>query len=310
MELSSFESTQKDTGRQQALTKIGISVSNTAPEGPDWPKIVFMGVGLSVSYLGGAANNISLSQLISREVKPEETPRLEGPLWQQDDKFKELLQMRDHRVVGQDFPDITHDEGTHGKVLFPGQSVVFEMDVPSQIVPYLQFRVDGTISRRHLFHYEETIVMPESFTKPLALAALRDLNAIDLHRTLDSIIASMPDFNSDTRLAKVQAFSAALATGMTEIKTTREAVSNVFRQHEMFWFQAHLRAACICLDRVSAAVARMREAIGSSTSDNIAAEASTLQALKGETAQFNRATEELMHRHNISDEEVNYRNRE
>ena len=48
----------------------------------------------------------------------------------------------------------------------------------------------------------------------------------------------------------------------------------------------------------------MREAIASSTSDKIAAEASALQALKGEAAQFNRATEELMHRHNISEEEV------
>ncbi|MFH0914091.1 MAG: hypothetical protein V1849_02230, partial [Chloroflexota bacterium] len=315
MELSSSESAQQETGRQQAITKVKVIVSNTAPEEPNWPKIVFMGVGLSVARLGDTST-ISPHQLRSREVRPDETPELELPPWWQDDKFKRFSEIRynrilgqDFRIVGQDFPDATSDERAHGEVLFPGQSVIFEMDVPPQEIPYLQFRVDGTVSRRHLFHYQETLVMPETFTKPLALAALRALNAIDIHRAPDSVIASMPDFNSATRLAEIQTFTTTLSTGMTEIKATREAVSNVFSQHKMFWFQAHLRAAFICLNRVSAALARMKEAIASNTPDKIAAESSALQALKGEAAQFNRATEELMHRHNISDEEVNYRYR-
>ncbi len=306
MEIGGSESAQSGTGQQQA-TKVKITVSNTAPDSPDWPKIVFMGVGLSVANFGGYWN-IS-PPFPSRVSRPDETPELEGPPWQHDEKFKNLLAIRYRSIVGQDFPDATPDERTHGEALFPGQSVVYEMDVPSQEIPYLQFRVEGTVSRRHLFHYQETLVMPETFTKPLALAALRALNAIDIHRALDSVIASMPDFNSDTRLAEIQTFTTALSNGMTEIKATQEAVNNVFSQHKMLWFQAHLRAAYICLARVSAALARMREAIASSTSDKIAAEASALQALKGEAAQFNRATEELIHRHNISDEEVNYRYR-
>jgi hypothetical protein len=304
LELSSFESTRKETGQQQTLTKVKVIVSNTAPATPDWPKIVFIGVRLSVISLG-ETGNVSPLQFIVRQVKPDETPALQEPPWQQDDKFKELLQM--HYIQGPYFPDATPDERTHGEVLFPGQSVVFEMDVPPQVIPYLQFHVDGTVSRRHLFHYQETLVILEALTKPIAVAALCDLNAIELHRVLDSVIASMPDFNGDTRLAEVQAFSAALTNGMAEIKTIQEAVSKIWNKHKMFWFQAHLRAAYICLERVSAALARMREAIGSSTSDKIAAEAGALQALKGEAAQFNRATEELMSRHNISDEEVNYR---
>ncbi len=56
MELSSYEFTQKETGRQQAVTKVKITVSNTAPDSPDWPKIVFMGVGLSVANFGGYWN--------------------------------------------------------------------------------------------------------------------------------------------------------------------------------------------------------------------------------------------------------------
>ena len=51
----------------------------------------------------------------------------------------------------------------------------------------------------------------------------------------------------------------------------------------------------------------MRETIALSTTDKIATEASALKALKGEATQFNHATEKLMHRYDISDEEVNYR---
>jgi hypothetical protein len=309
MELSSFEWTPKKTGRQQALTKVKVMVSNTAPDLPDWPKVVFMGVGLSVISLGETGNTSS-HQFAVRQVKPDEAPALQGPPWEQDDTFKGLLQTRYHRVHGQDFPDATPDERTHGEVLSPGQSVIFEMDVPPQVVPYLQFQVGATVSRRHLFHHQETLVMPETLTKPIAVAALRDFNAIDLHRVLDLVITSMPDFSADTRLAEVQTFSAALTNGITETKVIQEAMSKLWHEHKMFWFQAHLRTAHIYLDHVNAALARMKEAVGSNTTDKIVAEASLLRALKGEAAQFNLMTEELMNRHNISHEEVNYRYRE
>jgi hypothetical protein len=212
-------------------------------------------------------------------------------------------------VHGQDFPDATPDERTHGEVLYPGQSVIFEMDVPPQEIPHLQFQVDATISRRHLFHHQETLVMPETLTKPIAVAALRDFNAIDLHRVLDLAITSMPDFSADTRLAEVQTFSVTLTNGITETKVIQEAMIKLWHEHRILWFQAHLRAAHIHLDRVNAALARMREAIGSNTTDKIVAEASLLRALKEEAAQFNCMTEELMNRHNISHEEACYRYR-
>jgi len=307
MEICSSESAQSGADKQPT-NKVKIKVSNTAPDVLDRPKVVFMGVGLSVAGLDNT-RTISPRKVIISEVRPDETPELQGPPWQHDAKFKELLQIRYHRIIGQDFPEATSDESTHGKVLFPGQSVIFEMDVPPQEIPNLQFRVDGTVSRRHLFHFQDKLVMPETLTKPVAIGAFRDFNAIEIHKALDSVTASMPDFTSDTRLLEVQAFSKALTIGMTDIRVIREAVINVFDKYKISWFRAHLRAAFICLDNVSAALERMREAIVSSTPDKIAAEACAIRALKGEADQFNRATEELMNRHNISDEEVNYRYR-
>ncbi len=309
MDISSIEATQKEAGRQQTLSKVKVIVSNNAPAVPDCPRIVFMGVGLSVTYLGEASGNPSPSQWRIHRLEPEKTTGLEGLPWQGDDKFKRLWERPYNRINGQDFPEATPDERAHGEVLFPGQSIIFEVDVLPQVVPCLQFRVEGTVSRRHLFHHQETLVMPEALTKPVAVAAFSDLNGMELHRVLDSVLVSMPAFNGDTRLAEVQAFSATLTKGIADIKVSQEAVNKMWREHKMFWFQAHLRAAYICLDRVSAALARMREAIGSSGTDRIAAEASALLALGGEAGQFNRMTEELMRRHNVSDNEVDYKYR-
>ncbi|MBI2935119.1 MAG: hypothetical protein HYY29_06075 [Chloroflexi bacterium] len=308
IELSSFESTSKETARRQTFTKVKVTVSNASPTSLEWPRIVFTGVGLSVGSLG-EAGNISPHQMSVHAVNPDGPPGMQRLPWEQDDKFKGLLQTRFRRIHGQDFPDVTPDETSRGEVLFPGQAIIFEMDVAPELVPFLQFRVEGTISRRHLFHHQEILVMPETLTRPIAVAALRDLNALELHRVLDSVISSMPGFNSDTRLAEVQAYSGALTNGMAEIKSIQETINKIWYKHKFFWFRAVLRAAFICLDRVSAALTRMKDAIGSSDPEKIATESSALRVLKGETSQFDHMTEELMSRHNITDEEVNYRYR-
>jgi hypothetical protein len=68
MELGSFESIPKERGRQQALAKVKVMVSNTAPALSDWPKVVFMGVGLSVMSLGETGNTSS-HQFAVRQVR-------------------------------------------------------------------------------------------------------------------------------------------------------------------------------------------------------------------------------------------------
>ena len=316
--LRSYLNTQIEQIGTELAPVIKVEISNTAPDNPDWPKIVFMGVGLSLAHTGGDTQALLPSRLRTRiSRKPEEKAHpLTATPWQNDSKIQRLLEITYKRteqqttMSGQPFPDITSDERKYGEVLFPGQSITYEIDVTPEVLPYLQFRVEGTVSRRHLFHCEETFSMPENITKPLALSALIDFNAIDLHGPLESVINLMPKFDGSTRLVEVQTFSAALSNHIIKIKATQDNLNNVFHQYKFFWFRAHIRAAFIFLDRVSAAFARMKAAIESNMPDKIAAEASAILALKGEAAQLNRETEELMQRLNISDEEVNYRYRE
>ena len=308
------------THDQKQVIKVKITSTNTAPDDTDWPKVVFTGVGLSIAQVGqdtgitlpGKLGTVGPNKLISDVLRKDgkgESPSLDGPPWQNDDKFETLSRITFNRTDSQPFPEITEDERKHGEALFPGESITYEMDVPLQMAPDLQLRVEGTVSRRHLLHYQETFSIPLAFTKPLALAGLRDFDAIDIHKTLASVIASMPKFDSDTRLAEVQTFSTALSIGITEIKATQEALKNVFSKHNISWFHAHIRAAFICLDRVSATLTRTKEAIGSNAPEKIAAEISAIMALQGEAAYLNRTTQELLRKYNISDEEANYKYR-
>jgi len=208
------------------------------------------------------------------------------------------------RIDQKTFPEITPDEQQQGEMLLPSQSLVYELNVASELLPYLQLRTEGTISRRHLFHHRETFVMPENITKPPALVALSALISLDIGRTLESVITSMPDFNQETLLAEVQTFLAVLSSNLAENKALQAELNNLFRQHIFSWFRAHLRASYIYLDRVNATLARMKEAIESKTTDKIAQEASAILALKGEAALLGDERQELMSRFNISEEEI------
>jgi hypothetical protein len=283
-----------------------IEIRNMAPEQPEWPKIVFTGVGLSLAHTGQDPQALLPSRLkITMNRKPEEKAQaIAFTPWQHDSKLEGLLKIVYGRLDHKEFPDITSDERDHGEVLFPGQSLTYEINPTPEILPYLQFRVEGTISRRHLFHYQEMFFMPEHITKPLVLSALVDFNAINLYSPLESVINAMPKFDSSTLLAEVQTFTSTLSNNITKIKSTQEELSAAFRQHQFSWFRAHIRAAFIFLDRVSAALVRMKTAIESNTPDKIAAEASALIALKEEEALLDGETKELMRKYNIAEDDV------
>jgi transcriptional regulator with XRE-family HTH domain len=308
--LKSCLKTQIEDIGSAAEPVIKVEITNTAPEGPDLPKIVFMGVGLSISNIGGSSQNFA-NRLKPRTTRPTKAEEIEANVtpWENDSKRKGLLNSPYQRLDNKTFPDFTPNEREQGEILFPGDSIIYEIDVPRDLLPYLQFRVEGNVSRRYLFHCEETFEMPEDLTKPLAINALSDFNSIEIHKLLVSITESIPDFNNDARLSEIHRFNTLLSENIAEVKTMQDNINNVFRQHTLNWFRAHLRAAYIYLDVVKETLGRLKEAIESNDPDKIAAEISGIQALKSTASQFNRETEDLMETFNISDEEVGYRYR-
>ncbi|MDD4859140.1 MAG: hypothetical protein PHR56_02930 [Dehalococcoidales bacterium] len=284
--------------------KIKITASNTAPT-IGWPRIVFTGVGLSIAN----PNSISPTRLNMQIRRPESTIKFDDIPWHSDEKAQQLSTTRYERVSGQQFSEFTESERQQGEILYPGQSVCFELEVSSKVIPYLSFRIDSTISRRNLFHQEHVIEIPDTYTQPLVVEAFRAFNSIEFHQTLRSIITSMPAFNNETTLANIQTFAGELPQAMANLKGIQTNINEIFHKYEFPWLQAHLRAGFVYLDQIHKALANMQEALASNKQENIIERAKAIKMLEKLALVLNQETEALMLKYNISDENANYRYR-
>jgi len=292
MNIISPEHDKPEKGPLKA-TKVVISIENTAPVNLDGPIIVFIGVGLSVAHLGGDIQTI----------KPQLTKQ------EKTDKNDHLPELKYINIVGKGFPEITSDEQDKGEILFPGHSLVYEMNIPSQFIPYVQFRVEGTVSRRYLYHFVNTLVMPDEYTKPVVIAALQAFNKIKIHKFFESILKSMPDFNSDTRLADIQNFTNLLSTNIADIKNTQVALNTVYKEHKLFWLKEHVKMAFQHLEHIKLRYVDMKEALASNTPEKMITASEAFKELNIELTQLNKATEGLIDKNNLTDEEVGYTHR-
>ena len=129
----SYLNTQIELIGTELAPVIRIEISNIAPKNPEWPKIVFTGVGLSLAPTGEDTQHLLSSTLKTRVTRKSEEKASEIAVtpWQNDEKRQRYSKITYRRIDNKEFPDITPDEGQHGEVLFPGQSVIYEFDVTS-----------------------------------------------------------------------------------------------------------------------------------------------------------------------------------
>ena len=294
MELGPPEVVFPPRGREYEAVSVGITATNTAPDEPGGPRVVLIGVGLQVTYLKGRGTGPARWR---RELKrhPPEPPPRRG----------RLARPSPHALTsGGSTLKITPAERQMGDVLFPGQSIGYELKVPSPDIPYLEFHVEATVSTRHLFHYERLLSMPAAYMRPHLLSALRALNAIGLHRPLEETLDSLPDLGPDMRLREIQAFSSVLSSIVPRIQADQEAVEVVIREAPTTRFRQHLADTHHHLTRVHDACERMMEVISTGNPEEIAGAGRALQELRLEAEQLSQATEEIMHSHSIAPEEA------
>lgn len=131
---------------------IKITVSNTATIEQTWPMVVFTGVELVAKPTIGMGTGVQAWMNrnhykvdISKAPQQERIPSIPESFWE-----TQPLSLQSER-----FPIMTTDEGKHGYFLFPGQSIIFEYGIIGTNKPNvknLNFWVQGSLSRRHLFH--------------------------------------------------------------------------------------------------------------------------------------------------------------
>jgi len=143
----------RGSGRQTIETggyNVKATISNTAPTEPDYPMIVFMGVGLKFQFPGTSHRTI-------QRMKNESTLKVDLTNAPHSNPFPPDNTMR---VDFPDYPPFTPDERKHGYILFPGQSITYDLSLTAKECPditQMKLWAEGTISRRHLLHHSKEI---------------------------------------------------------------------------------------------------------------------------------------------------------
>ncbi|MFC2002991.1 hypothetical protein ACFLV4_03485 [Chloroflexota bacterium] len=147
--------TLRGSGRQTIETAgydVKATISNTAPTELDYPMIVFMGVGLKIQFPNTSHRTMT-------RMRNENSLKVDLSNASQQNPFPQSGAIN---VDTPEYPPLTSDEKQHGHVLFPGQSIKYELSITAKECPdvkELKLWAEGTISRRHLFHQSKEIVI-------------------------------------------------------------------------------------------------------------------------------------------------------
>lgn len=134
---------RKADSREVEVVPVKIMVTNTAPADSNSASIVFTGISLTfVESKCGSFMNHHLNRWL-RECHASLPQRRDIPIPRQ-------------AITGEPFPRTTSDEERHGAILFPGECVTYDLFIPVAAKGAGQFLVDASLSRRHLFHYQDT----------------------------------------------------------------------------------------------------------------------------------------------------------
>jgi hypothetical protein len=215
-----------DVGEKE--TAIIIVVHNDAQVSSDGGNVVFSGVGLRFidSRRAVRGSNYWTSKIKKTRPSEQNASRqqyTEG-IWSE----------------GSDsFPVVTSDENSHGDILFPEESVRYEIRTLRDELPYLDFRVEGSVSRRHLFHVSRSIEELEVLRKPLVVEIFYAVDNVDVFSPLIGIANEMPSVSPHTTFAYIEGIKALLDKGRQHLnmvkaglnETRREAPSHELRDY-------------------------------------------------------------------------------
>lgn len=145
--LGNYLETKTEVSDQYEGHNTEITVSNTAPSDTDWPLVVFTGIGLAFKS-GKYGNSVTrMKRVTNLKVDLSNAPQ-GGSSYPLQIKQMEITQ-------GENFPNVTSDERKHGFYLFRGQSIKYGMTLPVEQLS--DMCIQGTLSRRHLFHYTKEL---------------------------------------------------------------------------------------------------------------------------------------------------------
>jgi hypothetical protein len=196
-----------------------VKITNTAPDNLNGSDIVFTGVGLRLTSLYSERVNKGSNYWPSRTTKK---PPSSSSLSRQ--KYLEGTYIGGNN---QAFPAVTGDEQSHGDTLFPGERTEYQVKLKIKDLPYLDIQVEGSLSRRHLFHFYQKSDACKPWSQPLLIETINQLNVIDFFSSLTSLPSKFPDFGPNTTIAEIQNCSKVIADTEEAVKKALNATKNI-----------------------------------------------------------------------------------
>jgi len=199
-----------------------IKVYNDAPVSPDGGDIVFLGVGLRIIIGSEKGMQEGSAYWLSRisKSRPSDNTELRR-------KYDEGTWFGSREGVGS-FPVVTSDEESHGEVLFPGESVIYEIKTSEAELPYLDIRVEGSVSRRHLFHISQMMEALKHWSQPLVNETFHAVDKIDFFSPLIAIANEVPVFGSQTTFADIDKLKTEIEKGRAHLEAVIAEMNKVY----------------------------------------------------------------------------------
>jgi hypothetical protein len=199
-----------------------IKVYNDAPVSPDGGDIVFLGVGLRIIIGSKEGMQRGSAYWLSRisKSRPSDNTELRR-------KYNEGTWFGRREGEGS-FPEVTSDEQSHGEVLFPGESVVYEIKTSEAELPYLDISVEGSVSRRHLLHISQPMEALKHWSQPLVNETFHAVDKIDFFTPLVAIANEVSALGPQTTFADIDKLKTEIEKGRTHLKAVIAEMDKVY----------------------------------------------------------------------------------
>jgi hypothetical protein len=215
--------------------KAEITIQYTAPSSSDGSEVVFLGVGMTI--IDGRERDRTKWVSLVNVSRPS-------------DCVGERQKYDNGEWVGKHgeerFPAYTADEQSHGEILFPGESLVYEFDISESDLPYLELRIEGSVSRRHLFRLSRSMEIMKKWRQPLLIETFQAIDKINYYNPLLSVIDKIPEFGPQTTLADIDAFRSVLANAQVHVDKVMTELNKVYHSAPNQELREHCTIKCAC----------------------------------------------------------------
>ena len=189
-------------------------------------------------------------------------------------------------------------------MLSSGESIEWQLECPLPALPEMQPKVDGYLAWDAFFGIPQDVPIPSAFTQPSILKYVRAFGGIELHRALTPRIKDIALPGAQTTFAEVQALTQSLTKSLASIDDTLTRLSACSGFAVGPDARSHFEAAAIYLREERAVREALKEAILSAQSERITEVANSFNDLEPFASGLNQATEELVAKYNIPEEEA------